>query len=203
MAACLGHAQMRIQVHPELNFRIVNQKAVRSELKLDEKQGKAVDDLVARMQEKYQVRIEGGGDQAEIEKQIKEQFAAADKEIVKGLRESLTQDQFKRFEELNLQSLGIGALFIDRVQTALSLSDAQKKAAEEENGKVDEFMMGLATQTTGDNGEQQTRIEPNKEQRKKLRDLREKGLAAVVAAFSEGQKKKWTEMVGKKFEFDD
>ncbi len=200
VAACFTQAQIMIRAHPGLNVQILRQKNVREELKLDEKAGKAVDDILAKIGEHYQIRIEGGGDPDEIQKQVQDQFAAADKEARKALQGVLTADQSRRFEELSLQSLGIGALLAGHIQTVLAMSEEQKKAAEAENAKADEYMASLAT-TTNDGGGQEVRIQPDKAQQKKLREIRDKGLTAVTATFSEDQKKKWAELVGKKFDF--
>jgi hypothetical protein len=181
----------------------LRQKGVIKELKIDEPTMKKVNDLLDKIQDRMRIEINGGGDQAELEKQIKEQIEGAERDGKKELQADLSADQYKRFDELNLQSLGVEAFRNEDVRTKLAFGDDQKKKVDLIIDKADEATQSLyAAHATPDaNGQVTLRLD--KDDEKKLQDLMAKSSAQVQALLTDDQKAKWAAMVGAKFKFDD
>ena len=123
--------------------------------------------------------------------------------MLKELKADLGPDQYKRFNELNFQSLGAAAFQNDDVRFGLSLTDDQKKKIDDVMKRVDDEVQAVYESAKTDSGGGEVRIQIGKDQQKKIADAQNKGRDAIIVILTEDQKTKWASMIGAKFDFED
>jgi len=116
-----------------------------------------------------------------------EQLAKVPAEVMVAISKVLTESQFKRFKQIQLQQKGNNAFKDADVQKALKLTADQKATV---TGALEDYAKEAA-ELKGFTQEAQ-------EKRAKLRtETRDK----IVASFSASQKTAWREMIGEEFTF--
>jgi hypothetical protein len=178
---------------------LVAMPEVQKELKLSE--GDAAR-LVAAINELRPRRGQGGGfgdfqnlSEEERQKRMEEfrkQMEENAKKIEDKIKSSLTEEQWKRLNELRLQREGVLALERPDVAEKLNLTQEQKD-------KIKELMADLRPQFGPGRGRRgEGGGPPNFEE---MRARREKATADILAVLTPAQKSTWETLQGAKFEF--
>ena len=107
----------------------------------------------------------------------------------------LKPDQTKRLKQIELQASGLGAFEKEDVQTALKLTDKQKKDIADQKEEIEKDAKDLGENAKGDR-------EKMREVFTKVRAMRNDAMTKVLDSFSDEQKKAWKEMTGEKFEVE-
>jgi len=174
---------------------LLTNKSVQEELKISEDQKKKVDEASKKLNDMRQEKWKEAGitrdnfaeKRTEIEKITKELNASADKTLANVLDEKQT----KRFKEIRLQQRGIRAFTSEEVESALKLTDDQKKKIKEvtEEGRksIEEQTKDLGRTDFAKRIEIMTKVD---------KDM----LGKIAATLTSDQKKSWKEMTGTPFE---
>ncbi|MCC9603408.1 hypothetical protein LOC67_22900 [Stieleria sp. JC731] len=123
---------------------------------------------------------------------FREEMTAFDKKATEQLEEVLDPMQLERLQQIEVQTMGIRALQIDRVATALKLSDADKKKIEETIQSGTQDMMSSMREMF-QSGDREGIREKMESARKELEDK-------VMGNLTSEQKKEFEELKGKPFE---
>ncbi len=127
----------------------------------------------------------GGGDPQQREQLRLEQE--------KKIKEILSAEQFKRYQEISLQQEGPAAFARKEVADKLGLSDSQRQKVnailEEQRATMRDMFQG-----GGGGGDRQAMMET-------MQKLREETNAKLLAVLTAEQKKAWEGMLGKPFQF--
>lgn len=127
----------------------------------------------------------GGGDPQQREQMRLEQE--------KKIKEILTAEQYKRYQEISLQQEGPSAFARKEVADKLGLSDSQREKVnailEEQRATMRDMFQG-----GGGGGDRQAMMET-------MQKLREETNAKLLAVLTAEQKKTWEAMLGKPFQF--
>ena len=170
--------------------QLVMNKGVQEELKLtDEQKEKAAkinEDLRGKMREAFQ---NAAGDFEKVREEMQKLNAAA----AKPINEMLKPEQAKRLKQIELQVAGFNALSREDVQKELKLTDKQKTEIKTASEKMRNDIMELF----------QGGFDPEKaqENQKKIQAMNKENVEKVVKTFNDEQKKTWTEMLGKPFNY--
>jgi len=131
---------------------------------------------------------------ASVKKELEltdEQAQALPEAVLKALSGVLSEKQFKRFKQIELQQRGTGAFVDTKVQEALKLNDAQKDSiktiVEESRKEMFEFLQG------GGFG---------KGAGEKIEGAKKEAMEKVAGVLSSDQKKSWREMTGDSFKVE-
>jgi Spy/CpxP family protein refolding chaperone len=169
--------------------------AGQEELKLTDEQQEKIGDVMQNMRASMQEVFQDLQDVPQEERMEKAQ--AKMRELAQGVekevKEILKEDQFKRYQEISLQAMGVNAFSQPEVAKKLELTDEQKtKVADIEQGVQDK--MREMRENAGQGGNFQ-------EVFAKMQEVREKALSDAKAVLTDEQKKTWSEMTGKEFKF--
>jgi Spy/CpxP family protein refolding chaperone len=174
---------------------LLTNKSVQQELKVDDAQAAKVNSFAEGLMEKQREQFQKLQDVPQDERRAKMQELgqAMNADLRKGLSDVLKADQVKRFEQIQLQQMGVlGAPAMPRVQEALNLTDDQKsklRSIQEEQREA----MGELFQGGGGGGDREAA-------RQKMTDLRKKGNDKAMAVLTDSQKSTWKELTGAPFE---
>lgn len=135
----------------------------------------------------------GGGGRGDMEARREAMQEAAAK-LDKAIKDILNESQYKRYQELSLQQQGPSALNRPEIAKKLGLSESQKQKIQEINSDQMEQMRSMF-QGGGGGGDFAAR----REEMQKLREQTSKKLLAVLTS---AQKKKWDDLLGKPFKFE-
>ncbi|MER3412962.1 MAG: hypothetical protein C4341_01745 [Armatimonadota bacterium] len=131
----------------------------------------------------------GGGDP-----QQREQMRLMRLEQEKRIKEILSAEQYKRYQEISLQQEGPAAFARKEVADKLGLSDSQRfkinAILEEQRATMRDMFQG-----GGGGGDRQAMMET-------MQKLREETNAKLLAVLTTEQKKIWEGMLGKPFQFE-
>ena len=119
---------------------------------------------------------------------------AETEDMDKAIPTILKPEQAKRLKQLEVQAGGLSALNKEDVQTALKLTDDQKKSIKESTEELTKDAQEMFQSAQGDRtkmGELMT----------KMQGMRKEALDKAVSGFNDDQKKEWKELNGEKFEF--
>lgn len=172
---------------------MLNNDAVRTELKITEGQKKKLEDLATSL------RPPGEGDQRPSPEAIAERMKTARD----GMEKILTNDQIARLEQIQLQSQGAMALLNTEVGSKLGLTEPQKKQLGDLQTKLQEKSRELF-QRRNEGGQGQGAPGgggPDRGRFQEFQKLRDDTNAKAMALLTPEQKAKWKEMTGKPFEF--
>ena len=111
------------------------------------------------------------------------------------LKETLNAEQFKRFQQLELQHEGPPALFRPEIAKELKITDEQRQQF---MGLIQEMQMKI--QPLMKESKSAGNPEKLEEFRLKVIKLRQDCLGKMAALMSDAQKKQWQEMTGKPFD---
>lgn len=201
LVAPAAFAQQFFHATSGLNFRILTQKAVHEELKLDDSAKSKVAELVAELEKRMRIEIHGG-DPGEIQDQIRKQMGEAETYGRNQLQAFLSKEQYARFDELNWQSLGFDALMLPKVREQLKFTDEQKKVLIKEHEELSALTEELYQASASDAGDGQITFHLTASQKKQLREAKQKALDNTLAKLDDSQRNAWAAMVGAKFEFE-
>jgi Spy/CpxP family protein refolding chaperone len=119
---------------------------------------------------------------------------AQSEEMDKAIPTVLKPDQVKRLKQLEVQIGGLRALGKEDVQTALKLTDEQKKSIKDTTEELTKDAQEMFQGAGGD----RTKMA---ELFTKMQGMQKEALEKTVNGFNDDQKKEWKELNGEKFEF--
>ncbi|HEV3258444.1 MAG TPA: hypothetical protein VG013_16325 [Gemmataceae bacterium] len=170
---------------------LLQNASVQKELKLSDDQKDKIKTITKEFREKNKDELAKLFTPDLDQKERQEIGQKLNHEAMKLLTPVLTDDQRKRFHQLELQVSGAQAFSDPKVQKALKLTDDQKdkiKTIEEDARKeVQEIFQNAG--------------EDRAAAMKKLGALRKETLEKVTTVLTDEQKKSWKDMTGKPFEF--
>jgi len=165
---------------------------VQKDMKLSEEQIGKVQDTLAASMEKHRDEFQALRDVPREERQAK--TAALSKmindEVKKGL--SLSDEQSKRFEQIELQARGLQAYLDPTVAGKLKLT-------EDQTSKIRELAMGAFRGGAGAFNKDASK-EERAEAQKKAAATRRENIAKVQAMLTDDQKKAWKDLTGEPVE---
>jgi hypothetical protein len=172
-------------------LKLMTLRPVQDELMLTDEQGTKSTALCKELNQKYredlQHVLDAHGGEEELNRKIAELTKTINAEFAKSLADLLVPEQIKRFNQIELQSLGVNAFLTPGVQTALQLTDAQKheikNTAEGWQGEVRVVVMGSSEYS-----------------QEKMTSLRKSGVEKILSSLTTDQKKRWIELIGEPFD---
>ncbi len=174
---------------------LLTNKSVQEELKVEGTQAEKLNTFTRGLMEKRREQFQKLQDvpQDEVRAKMREMGQAMNADVRKGLADVLKPEQVKRFDQIQLQQMGVlGAPDLPRVQEALNLTDDQKSklrsVQEEQREAMGELFRG------GGGGGDRTAA------REKMTSLRKKGTDKAMAVLTDSQKSSWKELTGEPFE---
>lgn len=197
--AALTPAQVMLRPKMGVNIQILSLPAVHKELKLTEDQGKAATSLSKSLQDKARFQV-SGGDMEEIRRQLDEQAAEFAADARKQIKALLSEEAYKRYLQLSLQSLGLDAFDVKEAAQALKLTSSQRRVLEEQAAVVDELTQTLYAASAEHDGDQ-VKLKLTDAQEKEMSDAMTKARNAVIKTFTPEQLKAWEELTGPVFNF--
>ena len=192
---------------------VLTNKDLQDELKVTDDQKGKLKDVTAKQAEmtKKMADLRSGGqpDRTKMQEAIKEMTTLTE-EVKKVTDEVLTADQKKRFKQLEIQAMGLRAFANVDVVKELAITDDEKKALKEiaDATATDTAALrkelGLPAQGGGRPTGGGTATPPDAEALKKFAEkskpMTEAAMEKSVKAMTADQQKKWTEMIGVKFD---
>jgi len=197
-----GQRMFRMGGGMQSSIRLAMREDVGKELALTAEQKTKLQDASDKQREEMRAMFQSGGgpggggggnmpDRAAMEKMMADR-AAKEKEIVSGI---LNADQMKRLDELKIQRAGNNAILDPAVQTALKMTDAQKKQVSDLQDKQGEAMRALFEKMQN----QEIDRDAMRASMEKNQKIMSDELAKILTA---DQKKQLADMGGKPFTFD-
>ncbi len=162
---------------------------VQTELKLTDEQK----EKFQKIGEKYKDDFDKARADMDFKK-IGELMKQAGDDAEKAAPDILQADQLKRLKQLEVQRGGLEAFSRDDVQTALKLSDKQKKDIDEAKTELEKDATDMLKDAQGDREKMADAI-------KKVMALRKDAVDRAVDGLTDDQKKTWKDLTGDKFEF--
>jgi hypothetical protein len=154
-----------------------NDKIV-EELKLTDDQKADVKKAVDKVNEKYRDEFDKARGDRE---KIGDLFKSQNEDMEKAMVSVLKADQAKRLKQIEVQAAGTEAFSRDDLQSALKLTDKQKKTVREEQDGLQQVIRDLFKDAQGDREKMAAIV-------KKSQTLRAETLANVVKGLSDDQK---------------
>ena len=176
---------------PTAAMLLANDK-VQQELKITDDQKAAIKKATDEVSAKYKDDMDKA--RADMDRQkMGELRKAMSEDTEKAVLAILKPDQSKRLKQIEVQAAGLGAFSKDDVQTALKVTDAQKKDIKDATDDMQKDIRELFQNAQGDRDKMA-------EAQKKVQSLREETLDSIVKNLTDDQKKTWKELSGDKFE---
>jgi hypothetical protein len=176
---------------PTAAMLLANDK-VQQELKITDDEKAAIKKATDEVNAKYKDDLDKA--RAGMDRQkMGELRKAMSEESEKAVLAVLKPDQSKRLKQIQVQTAGLGAFSKEDVQTALKLTDAQKKDIKDATDDMQKDVQELFQNARGDR-------DKFAEAQKKIQTLREETLDSIVKNLTDDQKKTWKELTGDKFE---
>lgn len=190
---------------------VLTNKDLQDELKVtDDQKGKLKEmtDKQTEMTKKRQELFGGGQPDRTKMQELQKEATALNEEIKKATDGVLTADQKKRYKQIEIQAMGMRAFTYAEVVSELKITDDQKTAMKEvTDGMATEVAalrkeLGLPAQGGGRPmaGDTPPDAEKMAEFAKKAKPLADAAMEKSVKSLSADQQKKWTEMIGVKFD---
>jgi len=176
---------------------LLNMPEVQNELKLEgdvlEKVKKFAEESQAKLREEIQMVRDQGLSEEETRKEsiaVAEQFLAKD---TAALEKLISADQMKRFKQLMIQRQGVSAVTRKEVAEAIGLKEEDRAKLKTTVDELNQASMAKMQELfqSGDRDQAQ----------KVMTDSRKKVEDTILAALSEDQKAKFTELKGAEFKF--
>jgi hypothetical protein len=180
---------------PGGGLMLLTNKSVQQELKADATQAEKLNSFAQGIMEKQREQFQKLQDLSQEERRAKmqEMGQAIGAEVRKGLTDLLKPEQVKRFEQIQLQQMGVlGALVMPRVQEALNPTEDQRSKLRTIQEEQREAMNELR-QSGGGGGDFAAAMQ-------KMNELRKKGNDKAMAVLTDSQKSSWKELTGEPFE---
>jgi Spy/CpxP family protein refolding chaperone len=167
--------------------------SVQKELKADDAQAKKLtalaEDLMSKSREQFQKLQDLSQDERQAK--MRELNQAMGAEVRKGLEEILKPEQIRRYQQIQLQQMGIlGAPQMPRVQEALNLTDDQRSKFQTIQEDQRESMREIFQSAGDDRAAAMT----------KMTELRKKSNDKAMAVLTDSQKAAWKDLTGEPFE---
>jgi len=172
---------------------LLGNKGVQQELKADDAQAAKLTALAESLMEKQRGQFQKLQDLSQEERRTKmlELNQASSAELRKGLDEILKPEQVKRFQQIQLQQMGVlGAPVMPRVQEALNLTDDQRSKLRTIQQEQQESMRGIFESA----GDDRAAAMP------KMAELRKKTNEKAMGLLTDTQKAAWKDLTGEPFE---
>lgn len=169
---------------------LLRRPEVQAELKLTDDQKTKVTDMLAKLREDMQGRIQDLRDASPEERQ--KIMAEIQAEQTKRVNAILNTDQQKRFKEISLQQQGYSALAMPDVQTELKLTDDQKSKIKDILQHQGEAQREIFQNAGGD----------REAARSKMEALRKETDDKIAALLTDDQKNQWKAMLGTPFKLE-
>jgi Spy/CpxP family protein refolding chaperone len=180
---------------PGGGLMLLTNKSVQEELKVDSAQAEKLNTLATGLREKQGEQFQKLQDLSQEERRAKmqEMGQAMAAEVRKGLTEILKPEQVKRYDQIQLQQMGVlGAPGMPRVQEALNLTDDQRSKLRTIMEQQQESMREIF-QGGGGGGDREAMMQ-------KMTELRKKGNDKAMAVLTDAQKSSWNDLIGAPFE---
>jgi Spy/CpxP family protein refolding chaperone len=180
--------------------RLLMNKSVQDELKLDDKQKKQLEEISKSAREEgrkaFEAMKDGDKEKAmEIFKKVGEEQTKS----LKKFKDGLTSTQTKRFGQIEVQVAKqrneVNIFKREDIQKALKLTDKQKESVKETLSDLEKDVKEVMEDAKGGGKEKRGELF------KKLQTMRKDAFEKVTKAFSEDQNKAWNELSGEKFEY--
>ena len=170
---------------------------VQKELNITDDQKSDAQKASDKVREKYKDEMDKARQDMDMQKTA-ELFKAQNEDQNKAIAGILKPEQFKRFKQIEVQVGGIGEFAMDDVQTALKLTDAQKKDIKDATDAMQKDMRETFQNAFqgGFDADKMT------EAMKKVQSMQADAIGKVVAGLTDDQKKTWKELTGEKFDLD-
>ncbi len=171
---------------------LLSNKGVQQELKVSDEQAAKLDTFAQEMRDKQREEFQKLADLSDEQRREKMQelMRVQMTDLRKGLDNILKPDQVKRFDQIQVQAMGINAFMLPRVQEALTLTDDQRskirEITEEHNQAMRDVFQGAQTDREA--------------AMQKLTALRKQGTEKAIAVLTDSQKKSWADLIGAPFE---
>ena len=189
---------------------VLSNKDLQDELKVTDEQKGKFKDVAAKQTEMTKkmadLRTGGQPDRTKMQEVIKEMTALTE-EVKKVTDEVLTADQKKRFKQIEIQAMGARAFANADVVKELAITDDQKKALKEVADatakETADLRKELGLPALGGRpmgGGTAPDAEALKKFAEKSKPMTEAAMEKSVKALTADQQKKWTEMIGVKFD---
>lgn len=136
----------------------------------------------------------------EMKQQLQDQNEEFEANALKELKSALSAEEFKRFSQLNLQSLGLEAMSTKSVMKVITLNSEQRKIVEAESAKIDELSHSLFSSSATVEGSQVT-LKLTKEQEQLLNQAKKIAFKKLSDTLSVEQRSAWETLVGAAFDF--
>lgn len=171
---------------------LLSNKGVQKELKLSEEQIGKADAFTKEQGEKMREKFQGlqDLDQGERREKMQAIMKESTETTNKFLKDTLSADQAKRFQQISLQQRGYTAFTDTEIQSKLKFSDEQKDKVKQINEDAMKAMQD-ARQEAGNDFQAM---------REKMTELRKETMSKVNGVLTDDQKKTWKEMTGEPFE---
>ncbi len=205
ISAVAAQAQLRIRLGGNaVNYQLLLQDSAGKELKITPDQKKKIEGELENyrqtMQSEIQSVFSGGVSQEDAQKAVDEILSKLQPDLKKRIAKVLSEDQMKRFSQIELQSAGVKALQRDEIVKTLDITkDQAAKIAKlsQEMDDIQEKAMENAERETVPGGG--VRFVLGAAEEKKLAEARKKNLQQALAVLTEDQQKKWAELTGPEF----
>ncbi len=165
---------------------------VQEELKLTDDQKSDVQKAGDTVRAKYKDDMDKARADMDFAK-MGELQKSQNEDLEKALAGVLKADQSKRLKQIQVQAAGLAAFSLDDVQSALKLTDAQKK-------EIKDAAEGLQKDTQDAFQGAQGDREKMADAMKKVQTLRSDAMDKIVKGLTDDQKKTWKDLTGDKFE---
>jgi Spy/CpxP family protein refolding chaperone len=177
---------------PMMGLGILRSNEAKEELKLSNEQSEKIDALMEQMRSSMMERFQALQDVPEEERQEKAQTMmrelAAD--VKKELRAVLDADQFARYEQINLQAMGVDAFLQPEVIEQLKITAEQQEKLQQAVGTMREQMMEISQSAQRD----------REGAMRRMTELRQSTQKKVMELMTADQKSAWEKMIGKPFQ---
>ncbi len=166
---------------------------VHKELKLSEEQVGKLTALAEELQGSMQDRFQGLQDLSPEERRdaMMKMQKEMNEEVAGKVKGYFSEEQMTRYNQLVLQSRGAQAWADEEIATKLKITDEQKKKLAEIQ---EAYMAEMRDSRQGGGGDPQA-------MQAKMAEMRKANTEKVMAVLTPDQKKMWSEMTGKPFEF--
>ena len=175
--------------------QLINSKTVQADIKATDEQVTKLKEWAKEYQAKQFAAFKDFKDLSKEERTEKQ--AALTAEAWKGVATVLKDDQVKRLKQIDLQVAGVRAYSTKEVSEGLKITDDQKGKIQDAGQSMFKDMAALREEF-GIKGFGGAKLEADKQKEydAKVAKLNKEMRAAVEAALTDEQKKKWKEMTG-------
>jgi Spy/CpxP family protein refolding chaperone len=176
---------------------VLSNPAGEKELSLTDEQKEKIADIRQNMMSDMRDKMQSIGQDAspqERMQKMQEVMRELNSGLDKDVKEVLKPEQYTRYQEIKLQSMGLDAFSDPEVAKKLELTDEQKEKLETLTNETRQETMETM-QAARDSGDFQGAMG-------KVREIRDKALDDAKALLTEAQKETWSKLTGKPFKLE-